>query len=99
MSEQPKDIQGLVNGDDKLISRIKSRLSNSSKKVKAKYAKTVKILELEQEQLDLKLKVKELKLTKPLQLNQIQNNPNIKNEDRDKLVSDLEISIDKKIQV
>jgi hypothetical protein len=99
MSEEKNEVQGLVNGDDKLISRVKDKLSTASKKVKTKYAKTVRILELEKDQQELELKVRELKITKPLQLNQIRNNPNIKDEDRDKLVSDLETSIDKKIQV
>jgi hypothetical protein len=99
MAKKSKEVQGLVNGDDKLISRIKTKLSTANKKIKARYAKTVQSLELEKERIDLELKIKELKITKPFQLNSIRNNPNIKDELRDQLVLDLETSIDKKIQV
>lgn len=99
MAKKSKEVQGLINGDDKLISRIKTKLSTASKKIKARYAKTVQSLELEKERIDLELKIKELKITKPFQLNSIRNNPNIKDELRDQLVLDLETSIDKKIQV
>jgi hypothetical protein len=45
------------------------------------------------------MKRDELTLTKPFQLNQIRNSPYIKDEERDELVSKLEINIDEKIRV
>ena len=69
------------------------------KKLKAQYAKTVRILELEVEQQKLEMKIDELKLTKPFRLNQIRNSPYIKDEERDVLVTNLETNIDDQIQI
>jgi hypothetical protein len=94
-----QNVQGLIGGDDKTIARSKNKLARAGKKLKAQYAKTVRILELELEQQKLEMKRDELTLTKPFQLNQIRNSPYIKDEERDELVSKLEINIDEKIRV
>ena len=69
------------------------------KKIKAQYAKSARILELELEQQKLEMKIDELKLTKPFQLNKIRNSPYIADEKRDDLVAKLEVNIDEKIRV
>lgn len=94
-----QDVQGLVGGDNKTVARSKNKLARAGKKLKAQYAKTVRILELEVEQQKLETKRDELKLTKPFQLNQIRNSPYIADENRDVLVSQLEANIDEKIRV
>ena len=94
-----QNVQGLVGGDDKIISRSKNKLARAGKKLKAQYAQTVRILELELEQQKLEMKKDELTLTKPFQLNQIRNSPYIKDEEREGLVAKLEANIDEKIRV
>ena len=99
-NEQNKqNVQGLVGGDDKTVARSKNKLARAGKKIKAKYAKTVRILELELEQQKLEMKRDELSLTKPFQLNKIRNSPYIADENRDALVNQLEASIDEKIRI
>jgi len=97
MTENSKEVQGLVNKDSNLIAKSKNKLG-LGKKLKAQYAKTVRILELELEQQKLEMKIDELRLTKPLRLNQIRNSPYIKDEERDTLVTNLENSINDQIQ-
>ena len=94
-----QNVQGLVGGDDKTIARSKNKLARAGKKLRAQYAKTVRILELELEQQKLEMKKDELTLTKPFQLNQIRNSPYIKDEERDELVAKLETNINEKIRV
>ena len=77
MANLPKEVQGLINNDSNLIAKSKNKLG-LGKKLKAQYAKTVRILELEVEQQKLEMKIDELKLTKPFRLNQIRNSPYIK---------------------
>jgi hypothetical protein len=97
MAEKSKEVQGLVSKDNNLIAKSKNKLG-LGKKLKAQYAKTVRILELEVEQQTLEMKIDELKLTKPFLLNQIRNSPYIKDEERDTLVTNLENSINDQIQ-
>jgi hypothetical protein len=93
-----KEVQGLINNDNNLIAKSKNKLG-LGKKLKAQYAKTVRILELEVEQQKLEMKIDELKLTKPFRLNQIRNSPYIKDEERDILVTNLETNINNQIQI
>jgi len=93
-----KEVQGLINNDSNIIAKSKNKLG-LGKKLKAQYAKTVRILELEVEQQKLEMKIDELKLTKPFRLNQIRNSPYIKDEERDVLVTNLETNIDDQIQI
>jgi hypothetical protein len=93
-----KEVQGLINNDSNIIAKSKNKLG-LGKKLKAQYAKTVRILELEVEQQKLEMKIDELKLTKPFRLNQIRNSPYIKDEERDVLVTNLETNIDNQIQI
>lgn len=94
-----QNVQGLISGDDKIITRSKNKLAKAGNKLKAQYAKTVRILELELEQQKLEIKKDELTLTKPFQLNQIRNNPYIKDKEKDELVTKLETNINEKIRV
>jgi hypothetical protein len=93
-----ENVQSLISGDNTTIARSKKKLG-LGKKIKAQYAKTARILELEVEQKNLEIKRDELVITKPFQLNKIRNNPYIADEKRDELVNDLELSINERIRV
>lgn len=108
MAENPQETSQINNDNDsKSISDLKSKsiaavgakTTKASKKAKSKYANKTKINKLKKEQFDLKIQIKEIKLTAPFLRNKVRNNPYIKDEDRDKLLTALDNKINKQIEL
>lgn len=93
------DTKSIADLKSKSIAAVGARATKASKKAKSKYANKVKIRKLKKEQFDLKIKIREIKITAPFLRNKIRNNPYIKDEDRDKLLTALDNKINKQIEL
>jgi hypothetical protein len=93
------DTKSISDLKSKSIAAVGAKTTKASKKAKAKYANKVKIKKLKKEQFDLKLQIRETKITAPFLRNKIRNNPYIKDEDRDKLLTALDNRINKQIEL